>query len=194
MKKKSSEIQKLADALSSLALELQMLSMTDNSDAARPQAVSAAARARALMPLTLELDRLRGGDALSPNAVQHEIRRALMGAQVLQALPKFTDVRDRSNLLGERIDAAIETLDSIIFAMDDGEHPMKATGLGEGEWLMPPRSLTDIANRMKNIPTRKARTILKQYGLRNFPPDNRQSWTVRIDLMPTELRNMILAS
>lgn len=59
--------------------------------------------------------------------------------------------------------------------------------LPEGHYLMPPQSLTVLAERVGLNPD-KARTLLKPYDLRNYPPDNRQSWTVRLDTMPPTLR------
>lgn len=66
----------------------------------------------------------------------------------------------------------------------------KPADLGDGRaaaqrWLRP-MSLADLANRLGNITTDKARTILKEYGLKNA--GNRQTWTVRLDTMPANLR------
>lgn len=58
------------------------------------------------------------------------------------------------------------------------------------EWSVP-MPLTELANRLNNISPRKARTILKPYGLK--PAGNRQSWTVRLDTMPGNIRHQIEA-
>lgn len=66
-----------------------------------------------------------------------------------------------------------------------------AAPLPEGDWLMPPLSLADLAVRLKNIPPEKAKRLLTPYELQNYPKNNRQSWTVRLDRMPTHLREQV---
>lgn len=51
-----------------------------------------------------------------------------------------------------------------------------------GEWLTPPMTLTNMANRLGNCDPRKVKSILRPYGLRTA--GNRQLWTVRLDIMP----------
>ncbi|HOA75965.1 MAG TPA: hypothetical protein PL151_19535 [Phycisphaerae bacterium] len=72
-------------------------------------------------------------------------------------------------------------------------HPDDDSHLGPrqtaGDWLTPPISLADMANRLGNIGRRKARSTLKQYGLK--PAGNRQLWTVRLDEMPAEMVRML---
>ena len=58
------------------------------------------------------------------------------------------------------------------------------------DWSQP-MSLADLANRLDNITPKKAKTLLKPYGLRHEPPGNRQSWTVRLDMMPGDMREKL---
>lgn len=58
----------------------------------------------------------------------------------------------------------------------------------EGEWH-PGFSLADAANRLGNVGRGKAKTILTPYGLRQS--GNRQTWTVRLDAMPKNLRDKL---
>lgn len=59
-------------------------------------------------------------------------------------------------------------------------------GSPEGEWLIP-TSLAKIANRLGNVASKKAKSILKPYGLRRHGA-NRQLWTVRLDRMSPNMR------
>lgn len=63
--------------------------------------------------------------------------------------------------------------------------------LPPGEWLIPPQSLASLANRLGNITPEKAKMLLIQYGLRNYPPYNRQSWTVNLGGMPATMRQQL---
>jgi len=56
------------------------------------------------------------------------------------------------------------------------------------EWLHP-TSLVDMANRLGNVGVRKIRTMLKPYELKSA--GNRQTWTVRIDTMPKNMREAL---
>jgi hypothetical protein len=61
------------------------------------------------------------------------------------------------------------------------------SGLSQGDWLMPPASLKELAKRIwgdsNSDRSAKLHTLLDRHGLKNEPADNRQSWTVRLDLM-----------
>jgi hypothetical protein len=57
------------------------------------------------------------------------------------------------------------------------------------DWLTPPLSLADLANRLGNIGTKKTKTVLKLYQLKNA--GNRQLWTVCFDSMPPNMRAKI---
>jgi hypothetical protein len=56
------------------------------------------------------------------------------------------------------------------------------------EWSIP-MPLADLANRLDNMEYRKAKAFLMQYKLRGA--GNRQSWQIRLDLMPPNLRQKI---
>mgnify|MGYP000857586188 CR=1 FL=1 len=57
-----------------------------------------------------------------------------------------------------------------------------------GNWL-PATSMADLANRLGNVGIKKARTTLKQYGLKQA--GNRQAWTVCLDGMPKNIREQL---
>lgn len=59
----------------------------------------------------------------------------------------------------------------------------------EGNWLIP-TTLADMANRLGNVGTKKLRTMLLPYQLRQHG-ENRQLWTVRLDDMPTNIREKL---
>lgn len=62
-------------------------------------------------------------------------------------------------------------------------------GAPAGDWL-PGLSLKEMAERL-NLPTReKVKVLLGQYGLKPVG-DNRQMWTVRLDIMPRNYRQML---
>lgn len=65
-----------------------------------------------------------------------------------------------------------------------------AEQLGPGDWLMPPLSLKELGSLVGTSGDR-VKVILKSFGLRNFPPDNRQSWTVNLHGMPEALRHQL---
>lgn len=67
----------------------------------------------------------------------------------------------------------------------------ESVGLGPGDWLMPPLSLADLANRLDNITAEKAKQMLQPFGLKHFPPNNRQSWTVDLAKMPGGMRQKL---
>jgi hypothetical protein len=72
------------------------------------------------------------------------------------------------------------------------ENPPRPEDLPPGNWLMPPLSLREIGKRLGNSNKKKIHVLLDQYLLRNFPKDNRQSWTVCLDPpMPNSLRKQI---
>jgi hypothetical protein len=73
--------------------------------------------------------------------------------------------------------------------------PNQPEDLPPGNWLMPPVSLNELSERLDGIATDKLHTLLDKYGLCNFPADNRQSWTIRLDPpMPLSLRKKIEAN
>jgi hypothetical protein len=62
-----------------------------------------------------------------------------------------------------------------------------------GEWLMPPLPMSTIVGRLgPGYTDEKTKSLLKQFQLQNFPAENRQSWTVRLDLMPKDLRKKLV--
>jgi hypothetical protein len=63
-----------------------------------------------------------------------------------------------------------------------------ATKKVDGQWLIP-TSLADLANRLANMSVRKVKSYLKQYGLKEA--GNRQLWTVRLDLLPSNVREQL---
>lgn len=67
---------------------------------------------------------------------------------------------------------------------DDERPGAKTPAAVDGDWLTP-MPLVELANRLGNIGTRKARSILKPHGLKNA--GNRQLWTVRLDGMTAEM-------
>lgn len=70
--------------------------------------------------------------------------------------------------------------------------PLPDSSGSDEVWLFPPLPLADIANRLGNITTRKAKGLLTLYGLKNN--GNRQLWTVRLDQMPPDIRERLTAS
>lgn len=65
-----------------------------------------------------------------------------------------------------------------------------ALDMSEGEWLVPGLSLKNLANRLGNVGNRKAKTMLKPFGLCPFGSTG-QLWTVRLDKMYPNMREMI---
>jgi hypothetical protein len=59
------------------------------------------------------------------------------------------------------------------------------TAQSSEHWL-PATSLADLANRLGNVGIKKVKTMMKPYQLRMV--GNRQSWTVRLDDMPANIR------
>jgi hypothetical protein len=60
--------------------------------------------------------------------------------------------------------------------------------LPDGEWLMPPVTLQILKARTGQPTTGKTKVLLNPHGLRNWPPGNRQSWTVNLAGMDKRLR------
>jgi hypothetical protein len=63
--------------------------------------------------------------------------------------------------------------------------------LGDGDWLMPPVELKQIATALNKITPNKAKNLLLPYGLQNFPRENRQSWTVDLARVPEPMRSQL---
>jgi hypothetical protein len=62
----------------------------------------------------------------------------------------------------------------------------------QGDWLMPPLPMATLTHRLgPGYTDEKTKGLLRQYQLRNFPVDNRQSWTIRLDKMPKSLRQKL---
>lgn len=70
-----------------------------------------------------------------------------------------------------------------------GEALPAAGAAPAGEWLSPPVPLAVLANRLGNITTKNARSILKPHGLKNA--GNRQLWKVRLDGMDDRMRRQV---
>jgi len=101
---------------------------------------------------------------------------------------KITDMR-RSRIKWGKIKPALQqavlrlrlsTNSSTLKQLPDGD--------ASAQWSIP-TSLTKLANALGNCGYRKAKSMLRPYGLKNII--NRQNWTVRLDLMPSNLRKEI---
>ena len=99
------------------------------------------------------------------------------------------------------MDAASKTYDLLaeLLALDSpggaqlhpGSIGVEPACLGPGDWLIPPLPLAQLGNRLGNITGAKAKAVLAPFGLREWPPGNRQSFTIRLDLLPTRTADQL---
>lgn len=122
------------------------------------------------------------------------IRKGKKGGDILdrKAPLRINRRYARMTLLDDHLDQWVTLANDALQHLErslkaDDEQPTH--NLGAGEWLMPPMSLAEMANRVGNSDTRKIKALLTPHGLQKYPASNRQSWTVRIDLMPQTLRD-----
>jgi hypothetical protein len=126
--------------------------------------------------------------------------------QVLRGVGRTLDEIEKMTLMDIRMAFAtgqkpmIEILGSLETAVNGTSRVVDAAdrhkpgskilvSLGAKEQWLIPTTLADLANRLGNIGTKKARTILKPYGLKAC--GNRQSFSVRLDGMPTNIRTKL---